>query len=490
MEHYKLYINGKFTESSSKKTFQTIDPSTEQPWATIAEANKEDVNSAVEAAYNAFQGEWSSTLPTQRGQFLRAIGDQLKDNAELLGTIETRDTGKMFKETKFQANYIAEFYYYYAGLVDKIEGSTLPIDKPDMQVFTTREPVGVVAAVIPWNSQQLLSAIKLAPALAMGNTIIIKASEAAPTPLLELAKLIDKVGLPKGVVNIITGFAEECSKVLTSHQQINRIAFTGGMHTAKHIVRNSAENLSQVTLELGGKSPVAVFNDAKIDNALNGVTASIFGASGQSCIAGSRLYLQEGIYDDFLNKISTKAKQIKIGPPMNEETQMGPLATLNQLNNIQEKIDQTIQQGGRLITGGEKPKEINQGWYYKPTIIECDHHNLPAAENELFGPVLSVMKFSNEEDVIKLMNDNSYGLAAGVFTENNGVAHRVSKAVKAGIVFVNTYRLISPIAPFGGFKNSGFGRESGMETMKDYSNLKTTWINTSKNPMGDPFIIR
>ena len=291
MEHYKLYINGKFTESSSKKTFQTIDPSTEQPWATIAEANKEDVNSAVEAAYNAFQGEWSSTLPTQRGQFLRAIGDQLKENAELLGTIETRDTGKMFKETKFQANYIAEFYYYYAGLVDKIEGSTLPIDKPDMQVFTTREPVGVVAAVIPWNSQQLLSAIKLAPALAMGNTIIIKASEAAPTPLLELAKLIDKVGLPKGVVNIITGFAEECSKVLTSHQKINRIAFTGGMHTAKHIVRNSAENLSQVTLELGGKSPVAVFNDAKIDNALNGVTASIFGASGQSCIAGSRLYL-------------------------------------------------------------------------------------------------------------------------------------------------------------------------------------------------------
>jgi len=490
MEHYKLYINGKFTESSSKKTFQTIDPSTEQPWATIAEANKEDVNSAVEAAYNAFQGEWSSTLPTQRGQFLRAIGDQLKENAELLGTIETRDTGKMFKETKFQANYIAEFYYYYAGLVDKIEGSTLPIDKPDMQVFTTREPVGVVAAVIPWNSQQLLSAIKLAPALAMGNTIIIKASEAAPTPLLELAKLIDKVGLPKGVVNIITGFAEECSKVLTSHQKINRIAFTGGMHTAKHIVRNSAENLSQVTLELGGKSPVAVFNDAKIDNALNGVTASIFGASGQSCIAGSRLYLQEGIYDDFLNKISTKAKQIKIGPPMNEETQMGPLATLNQLNNIQEKIDQTIQQGGRLITGGEKPKEINQGWYYKPTIIECDHHNLPVAENELFGPVLSVMKFSNEEDVIKLMNDNSYGLAAGIFTENNGVAHRVSKAVKAGIVFVNTYRLISPIAPFGGFKNSGFGRESGMETMKDYSNLKTTWINTSKNPMGDPFIIR
>ena len=490
MEHYKLYINGKFIDSSSNKTFESINPATEEPWTTIAEAKSEDVNNAVEAAHNAFHGEWSSFLPNQRGEFLRAIGDQLKQNAELLGTIETRDTGKMFKETKFQANYIAEFYYYYAGLADKIEGSTLPIDKPDMQVFTSREPVGVVAAVIPWNSQQLLSAIKLAPALAMGNTIIIKASETAPTPLLELAKLIDKVGLPKGVVNIIAGFADECSKVLTSHKKINRIAFTGGMHTAKHIVRNSAENLSQVTLELGGKSPVAVFDDAKIDNALNGVTASIFGASGQSCIAGSRLYLQKGIYSEFLDKISTKAKNIKIGPPMNEDTQMGPLATLNQLNNIQEKIDQTIQQGGKLITGGERPKELNQGWYYKPTIIECDHHNLPAAENELFGPVLSVMKFSDEEEVIKLMNDNSYGLAAGVFTENNGVALRVSKAVRAGIVFVNTYRLISPIAPFGGFKNSGFGRESGMETIKDYSNLKTTWINTSKNPMGDPFIIR
>ena len=490
MEEYKLYINGKFVDSVSNKTFESIDPTTEEPWAKIAEAQSEDVNNAVESAYNAFNGEWSSMLPGQRGQFLRAIGDQLKENAELLGKIETRDTGKMFKETKFQANYIAEFYYYYAGLTDKVEGSTLPIDKPEMQVFTTREPVGVVAAVIPWNSQQLLSAIKLAPALAMGNTIIVKASEAAPTPLLELAKLIDKVGLPNGVVNIITGFANNCSKILTSHPKINRIAFTGGMHTAKHIVRNSAENLSQVTLELGGKSPVAVFNDAKIDNALNGVTASIFGASGQSCIAGSRLYLQEGIYSEFLNKISNKAKNIKIGPPMNEETQMGPLATLNQLKNIQEKIKQTIQQGGKLITGGEKPKEINQGWYFKPTIIECDHHNLPVAENELFGPVLSVMKFSNEKEVIKLMNDNSYGLAAGIFTENNGVALRVSKAVRAGIVFVNTYRLISPIAPFGGFKNSGFGRESGMEAIKDYSNIKTTWINTSTEPMGDPFIIR
>ncbi|MBU93828.1 MAG: carnitine dehydratase, partial [Chloroflexi bacterium] len=282
MEKYQLYINGKFQDASSKRTFESLNPATEEPWALVAEAQTEDVNEAVNAAYNAFHGEWSSFLPNERGKFLRAIGDQLKNNAELLGTIETRDTGKMYKETKFQANYIAEFYYYYAGLVDKIEGSTLPIDKPDMQVFTTRVPIGVVAAIIPWNSQMFLTAVKLAPALAMGNTIVVKASEIAPAPLFEFAKLIDKVGLPKGVINIITGFADQCGKVLTSHPKIDRIAFTGGVHTARHIVRSSAENLSQVSLELGGKSPVAVFNDAKIDNALNGVTASIFGASGQS----------------------------------------------------------------------------------------------------------------------------------------------------------------------------------------------------------------
>ena len=488
MEQYKNYINGQFRDS--KNTFLSINPTTEEPWAKFNAANAEDVNDAVQAAAKAFNGDWSKSLPQQRIKILRSIGDKLIENAELLGTVETKDTGKLLKETKFQANYIAEFYYYYAGLVDKIEGSTLPIDKPDMQVFTTRVPIGVVAAIIPWNSQMFLTAVKLAPALAMGNTIIIKASEIAPTPLLEFAKIIDKINIPKGVINIITGFADECGKPLTSHPNIDRIAFTGGMEAAKHIVRNSSENLSQVTLELGGKSPVAIFNDARIDNALNGVTASIFGASGQSCIAGSRLYLQEKIYDEFLEKIRNKAKSIKIGDPMKDETQMGPLATLNQIKNIQKKIDETIKQGGKLITGGKRVKEFSKGWYYEPTIIECDHHNLPVAENELFGPVLSIMKFSDEEEVTGMMNDNSYGLAAGIFTENNGIALRLSKNVRAGIVFVNTYRLISPIAPFGGFKNSGFGRESGMEAIKDYSNIKTTWISTSKESVGDPFIVK
>ncbi len=490
MQKFKNYINGEFVESKSGSSFKTIDPSTEKEFAEVSAAEEYEVNLAVESANNAFHGEWSKILPYQRAHYLREIGDQLKEKAELIGTVETKNTGKLYKETKFQANYIAEYYYYYAGLADKVEGSTLPIDKEDMHVFTTRVPLGVVAAIIPWNSQMFLTAVKLAPALAMGNTIIIKASEIAPTPLLEFAKIIHKVGLPKGVVNIITGYADTCSKTLTSHPMINKIAFTGGVHTAKHIVKNSAENLSQLSLELGGKSPVVVFNDARKDNAINGIMASIFGAGGQSCIAGSRLYLQEDIYDDYLEELKKRTEAIKIGDPLSNTTQLGPLATLNQLTNIQEKIQETIDQGGKIITGGKKVNEFKSGFYFEPTIIACDNHNLPTAENELFGPVLSVMKFKNEEEVINLMNDNMYGLAAGIFTENNGIAMRVSKAVQAGIVFVNTYRLISPVAPFGGFKNSGYGRESGIEVMKDYSNTKTTWISTSIKPLSDPFNIR
>ena len=490
MQKFKNYINGTFVESQSGNSFKTIDPSTEKEFAEICAAEEFEVNFAVESAHNAFIGEWSKILPYQRAKYLRSIGDQLKDKAELLGTVETKDTGKLFKETKFQANYIAEYYYYYAGLVDKIEGSTLPIDKEDMHVFTSRVPLGVVAAIIPWNSQMFLTAVKLAPALAMGNTIIIKASEIAPTPLLEFAKIIDKAGLPAGVVNIITGYADTCSKILTSHPKINKIAFTGGVDTAKHIVKNSAENLAQLSLELGGKSPVVVFKDARKDNAINGIMASIFGATGQSCIAGSRLYLQEDIYQDYLDELKKRTEAIKIGDPLSTTTQLGPLATLKQLQNIQEKIQQTIDQGGKIITGGKKVSSFKNGYYFEPTIIECNNHNLPVAENELFGPVLSVMKFKNEDQAIELMNDNSFGLAAGIFTENNGIAMRVSKAVQAGIVFVNTYRLISPVAPFGGFKNSGYGRESGLEVMKDYSNIKTTWISTSTEPLSDPFNIR
>jgi aldehyde dehydrogenase (NAD+)/betaine-aldehyde dehydrogenase len=411
----------------------------------------------------------------------------LRDNAEHLGTIETKDTGKIFRETKTQANYIAEYYDYFAGLADKVEGTVVPIDKPDMQVTTTRIPIGVVAAIIPWNSQMLLTAVKLAPALAMGNTVVIKASELAPVTLLEFAKLVEKSGIPKGVVNVITGLGEPCGKALTTHDLIERVAFTGGPETAKHIVKNSAENLSQVSLELGGKSPVVVFNDAEQENALNGITAGIFGASGQSCIAGSRLYIQSGIYDEFLNKLVAKAEKIKLGAPMDKDTQMGPLNSFKQLENIETNIKATVEQGGKVRCGGKRSNVSNKGYYFPATIIECKNHNLPTAENELFGPVLSVMKFDTEEEAIKQMNDNKYGLSSGVYTANLGRGMRVSKAVRAGIVFVNTYRLISPMAPFGGIKDSGYGKEAGIESIKEYTRIKTTWYNSSDKPMADPF---
>ena len=456
LKEYKMYINGTWVDAENKKTFKTLNPENNEPWAIVPEASAKDVNNAVEAAQKAFEGKWPKLMPKERANYLRAIANQLRNNAEMLGKVETIDTGKLFRETKTQANYIAEYYEYFAGLADKVEGTVLPIDKPNMQVITTREPIGVIAAIIPWNSQMLLTAVKLAPALAMGNTVVIKSSELAPATMFEFAKLIEKTGIPKGVVNILTGFGDPCGKALTTHKLVERIAFTGGPETAKHIIRNSAENLSQVSLELGGKSPVAVFEDADQENALNGITAGIFGASGQSCIAGSRLYLQKSIYNNFLEKLTNRANKIKLGNPMDSETQMGPLSSLKQLEIIEKNIKLTIDQGGKIKCGGKRHSFSNKGYYFPPTIIECENHNLPTAENELFGPVLSVMKFETEEEVITKMNDNQYGLSSGIYTKDLGRGLRVSKAIRAGITFVTTYRLISPSSPFGGLKDSGY----------------------------------
>jgi aldehyde dehydrogenase (NAD+)/betaine-aldehyde dehydrogenase len=487
IQNFKMYIDGQWVDSETGRTIETLNPENNEVWATVPEASAKDVDRAVKAAQNAFEVSWANLHPRDRAKYLRSLANQLRDNAEHLGTIETKDTGKIFRETKTQANYIAEYYDYFAGLADKVEGTVVPIDKPDMQVTTTRIPIGVVAAIIPWNSQMLLTAVKLAPALAMGNTVVIKASELAPVTLLEFAKLVEKSGIPKGVVNVITGLGEPCGKALTTHDLIERVAFTGGPETARHIVKNSAENLSQVSLELGGKSPVVVFNDAEQENALNGITAGIFGASGQSCIAGSRLYIQSGIYDEFLNKLLVKAEKIKLGAPMDKDTQMGPLNSFKQLENIETNIKATVEQGGKVRCGGKRSNVSNKGYYFPATIIECKNHNLPTAENELFGPVLSVMKFDTEEEAIKQMNDNKYGLSSGVYTANLGRGMRVSKAVRAGIVFVNTYRLISPMAPFGGIKDSGYGKEAGIESIKEYTRIKTTWYNSSDKPMADPF---
>ena len=490
LKKYKMFINGQWVNSDTEKTFETLNPENNKPWAVVPEASASDVDRAVKAAQKAFEGEWPRLLPKERAKYLRMIGDKLRENAEHLGKIETIDTGKLYRETHKQANYIAEYYDYYAGLADKVEGTVLPIDKPNIQAITTRIPIGVIAAIVPWNSQMFLTATKLAPALAMGNTVVIKCSELAPATMFEFAKLIEETGIPKGVVNVISGFGEPCGKALTSHNLVEKIAFTGGPETARHIIRNSAENLSEVSLELGGKSPVAVFNDANQENAINGITAGIFGASGQSCIAGSRLYLQEKIYDEFLDKLSKRAEKIKIGAPMDPETEMGPISNYKQLEVIEKNIKLTLEQGGKLKCGGQRHSFSNEGYYFPATIIECDNHNLPVAENELFGPVLSVMKFKTEDEVVSKMNDNQYGLSSGVYTSDLARGMRVSKAIRAGITFVNTYRLISPTAPFGGIKDSGYGKEAGIDSIKDYTRVKTTWFYTSDEPTLDPFSIR
>ena len=491
LTRYQMLIDGEWVDGEGGKTFQSVNPATGAAWAEIPEASEADVNRAVEAAHRAFtEGPWSKTTPSERGRYLRKLADLLAERSEGLGRTETVDTGKMLKETLWQAKYIAEFFHYNAGLADKIHGHTMPIDKPDLCVFTTREPLGVVAAIVPWNSQLFLVAVKLGPALAAGNTVVLKASEHASAALLEFGKLIEEAGFPEGVVNIVTGYGEPCGRVLTSHPLVARISFTGGPETARHIVRNSAENFAQVSLELGGKSPVMVFDDADMESAVNGVMAGIFGASGQSCVAGSRLYLQEKVADGFLDDLVGRAGKIRIGDPLADETQMGPLATEAQLTRIEAEVDKAQAQGAKLLHGGARPAHLNAGYYYEPTIVECPAQDTAIVDTELFGPVLSVLRFKTEEEVVRLANDTKYGLACGIFTRDGSRALRVAKATRAGIVWVNTYRVVSPIAEFGGFKDSGYGRESGFQAIYDYTRPKTVWINTSPEPIADPFVMR
>jgi (Z)-2-((N-methylformamido)methylene)-5-hydroxybutyrolactone dehydrogenase len=490
-KHYQMLIDGEWIDAEDNRRFDSVNPSTGEAWASIPDASARDVDAAVAAASRAFRdGPWARTTATQRGRYLRKLGDLVAGHSEALGRVETVDTGKLFKETRWQAAYIAEYFHYYAGLADKLCGETLPIDKPDLMVMTTREPLGVVAAVVPWNSQLFLTAVKLGPALAAGNTAVLKASEHASAAMLELGPLFAEAGLPPGVVNIVTGLAEPCGRALTSHRDVARISFTGGPGTARHIVRNSAENLAQVSLELGGKSPVIVFDDADLESATNGVLAGIFGASGQSCVAGSRLYLQEGIADRFLERLRNAVAQIRIGDPLAEETQMGPLATQGQLDHIEREVARAEAEGARILHGGRRPPGLSQGWYYEPTIVECTAQTNSIVDTELFGPVLSVLRFKSEDEVIALANDTKYGLAAGIFTRDSGRSLRMTRAIRAGIVWVNTYRVVSPIAEFGGFKDSGYGRESGAQAIYDYTRTKTIWLNTSSTPIASPFVMR
>ena len=482
------FIDGEFVPAVSQESLDDFNPATGQKIGNISSSGHRDVNNAVKAANGALAG-WSSLSLDERIIWLEKIADALETKKEEIAKVESLDTGKPISlARRVDASRSITNFRFFSQFAKEQE--SLEFEMTDATNYVHRKPVGIVGLITPWNLPLYLLTWKIAPALVMGNTIIAKPSELTPLTANLFAKTLQEIDFPKGVFNIVHGLGPEAGQAILEHPEIKAISFTGGTQTGRIVARTAAPLFKKLSLELGGKSPVVVFKDARKNNAINGIMASIFGAGGQSCIAGSRLYLQEEIYDEYLEELKNRVEEIEIGDPLSTTTQLGPLATLNQLQNIEEKIKQTKKLGGKIITGGKKVSEFKNGYYFEPTIIECANHNLPVVENELFGPVLSVMKFKDEENAIKLMNDNSFGLAAGIFTENNGIAMRVSKAVEAGIVFVNTYRLISPVAPFGGFKNSGYGRESGLEVMKDYSNTKTTWINTSTKEIDDPFIIR
>ncbi|MFF2322810.1 aldehyde dehydrogenase [Agrobacterium sp. NPDC058088] len=488
MRRFQCYIDGRFEDGEGR--FSSLDPATGRPWAEMPESRETDVGRAVEAAHRALYEDvaWSKLTATQRGKLLYRLADLVAENAKTLAELETRDTGKIIRETSAQIAYVADYYRYYAGLADKIEGAYLPIDKPDMDVWLRREPVGVVAAIVPWNSQLFLAAVKIGPALAAGCTIVVKASEDGPAPLLEFARLVHEAGFPAGVVNVVTGFGTSCGNALTTHPKVAHIAFTGGPETARHIVRNSAENLASTSLELGGKSPILVFADADLESAANAQVAGIFAATGQSCVAGSRLIIEKSVKDRFLQILAAKAEAISIGSPLDMATEVGPLATERQRKHIVSLVSASVDAGAKIVTGGAPV--AGEGYFYRPTILDCDGIRSPSMEKEFFGPVLSVVSFETEAEAIALANDTVYGLASGVFTQNLTRAHRLMKAIRAGIVWVNTYRAVSPIAPFGGFGLSGDGREGGLAAALDYTRTKTIWLRTSDDPIPDPFVMR
>ncbi|WP_175701033.1 aldehyde dehydrogenase [Burkholderia ambifaria] len=486
--HFQLYIDGKFEPGAT--TFGSINPATGAVWAQMPEARTDEVNRAVTAAGRALTDPaWAGLSASARGKLLYRLADLVEQAAPRLAEIETNDTGKIIRETSSQIAYVAEYYRYYAGIADKLEGSSIPVDKPDMQVWLERQPVGVVAAIVPWNSQLFLSAVKVGPALAAGCTVVLKASEEAPGPLLEFARLVHEAGFPPGVVNVITGFGPECGAVLSSHPGVDKVAFTGGPETARHIVRNTANNLAKVSLELGGKSPFIVFADTDIQSAVNAQVAAIFAASGQSCVAGSRLLIEASVKEPFLSLLVERVSRIRVGSPNERETEYGPLCTERQLRNIEAVVASSVQQGAKVLAGGNRL--ARDGYYYAPTILDCTGvEHADSITTELFGPVLSVDTFESEQEAIDKANSTAYGLAAGIFTTNLTRAHRVSKRVRSGIVWINTYRAVSPLVPFGGFGLSGHGREGGLSAALEYTTTKSVWLRTSDDPISDPFVMR
>ena len=489
---YKCYIDGQWRAAASGDYFETVDPFLAKPWARIPKCAGRDVDAAVGAARGALeQGEWANMHPTQRGHLMRRLADLITRDADHLVAIEVQDNGKLYAEMRSQVGYIPQWFHYFGGLADKIEGTVLPIDKPDMFTYTRHEPVGVVAAITLWNSPLLLTTWKLAPALAAGCTLVLKPSEFTSASTLELMRLFEEAGFPAGVVNVVTGFGQDVGEALTTHKDVDKVAFTGGEASGRHIARNAATNFKRLTLELGGKSAQLVFADADIDNAVKVVVSGIFAATGQTCIAGSRLLVHDSIHDQFMDKLLALAGTARMGDPMQMATQVGPITTQPQFQRVLSYIETARSEGAECVMGGrpaDRP-ECGDGWFIEPTVFTNVANTMRIAQEEVFGPVLSVIRFHDDDEAYAMANDTPYGLAAGVWTSDQRRSFTAARRLRAGMIWTNTYRTVSYMAPFGGFKNSGMGRESGQDAIHEYLETKCVWMSYGTD-VPNPFILR
>lgn len=492
-EIFQLFIDGEYRDPASGEWFDSTDPYSGEVWARIPRGGPEDVDLAVSAAKRAMtEGPWARMTPSERGKIMRRLGDLVAENADRLAALEVRDNGKLLAEMAGQLKYHPEWWYYFGGLADKIEGGVVPIDKPDLFTFTTHEPIGVVAALTAWNSPLMFVAWKCAPALAAGCSVVIKPSEFTSSATLAYMELTKQAGFPDGVWNVVSGFGPETGARLVEHPDVAKISFTGSDATGRKIYEVAARDFKRVSLELGGKSPNIVFADADLDAAAAGAVSGIFAATGQTCIAGSRLLVQNSVKDKFVEKLLAIAKDAKIGDPMSPDTNIGPVTTEPQFRKILDYIEIAKGEGARCLFGGKRAEgaELSRGLFVEPTIFTDVTNDMRIAQEEVFGPVLSIIGFDDEEDAVRLANDVIYGLAAGVWTKDIARAVRMSKALKAGTVWVNTYRAISYMMPFGGMKHSGVGRENGMKSIEEFLETKAVWISTSDAPPANPFVMR